>query len=380
MLRRLDQKELLMAASAHRFLRFFSSAGDEHADTGVPSAGNVGGQVAVAPLSAIDRANERLISEIAEFLTSCRLPITSHNLLIAHSAFSGEDPQLARTIGQRRLSGEAVTQDWLAAQTRCEDQESAVRAMIAQLQDSLDRFSTTASKARTSTADCNAALARQVDRATQARDSVDLDDMLGLAQSILAHSQQLEADIRSSEHETRTLRERLARAQRDAEVDHLTGLPNRRAFETVLDRHYREAQADIDHLCIAFCDIDHFKHVNDNHGHETGDRVIKALAETLDQLSNQQCHVARHGGEEFVLLFRGINKHQAREKLDSVRASFADRRFVNRKTDDPIGRVTFSGGVADVFAYANPREALRAADEALYLAKEQGRNAVMTAP
>lgn len=336
--------------------------------------------MAVAPLSAIDRANERLISEIAEFLTSCRLPITSHNLLIAHSAFSGEDPQLARTIGQRRLSGEAVTQDWLAAQTRCEDQESAVRAMIAQLQDSLDRFSTTASKARTSTADCNAALARQVDRATQARDSVDLDDMLGLAQSILAHSQQLEADIRSSEHETRTLRERLARAQRDAEVDHLTGLPNRRAFETVLDRHYREAQADIDHLCIAFCDIDHFKHVNDNHGHETGDRVIKALAETLDQLSNQQCHVARHGGEEFVLLFRGINKHQAREKLDSVRASFADRRFVNRKTDDPIGRVTFSGGVADVFAYANPREALRAADEALYLAKEQGRNAVMTAP
>ena len=171
-----------------------------------------------------------------------------------------------------------------------------------------------------------------------------------------------------------------SRAQRDAEVDHLTGLPNRRAFEAVLDRHYREAMTTIDSLIVAICDIDHFKLVNGNHGHETGDRVIKAVAETLNRLGNNKCHVARHGGEEFVLLFRGVTKAQAREKLDAVRENFSQRRFVNRKTDDPIGQVTFSGGVADVFAYTTPGEALRAAHEARYLAKEQGRNAVMAAP
>jgi diguanylate cyclase len=362
---------MLMAATAHRFLRFFASGGDDQPDRAPSSA---------APLSAIDRANERLIGEIADFLTSCRLSITSHNLLIAHSAFSGNDPQLAREIGQRRLAGETITQEWLDQHVRSEDQESVIRTLISQLEDSLGRFAQTTHNARTTTADCNAALSSQLDRARQTPESLDLADVLGLAQTVLDQSRKFEADIRASEQETRNLRERLTRALRDAEVDHLTGLPNRRAFEAVFDRHYREAQTDIDHLCIAFCDIDHFKQVNDNHGHETGDRVIQAVAEALDRLSNQNCHVARHGGEEFVLIFRGLTKAQSREKLDAVRENFATRRFVNRKTDDPIGRVTFSGGVADVFAYANPREALRAADEALYLAKAQGRNAVMAAP
>jgi len=365
-----------MTATTHRFLRFFGSATDGDAASPARDDAPVPGP----PLSAIERANERLITEIAEFLTSNRLAVTSHNLLIAHAAFGGEDPQLARTIGQRRLAGEAITQEWLDSQIRQEDQESAIRTMIAQLEDSLDRFAHTAHSARASTADCNAALAHHVDRVAQMPESINLTDMLGFAHTILDHSRRLESDIRASEQETRNLRERLARAQRDADIDHLTGLPNRRAFEASYQRHYREAQAQIDSLCIAICDIDHFKLVNDRHGHETGDRVIRAVAETLDRLSNQNCHVARHGGEEFVLLFRGLSKAQACAKLDAVRENFAARRFVNRKTDDPIGQVTFSAGVADVFAYTNPRDALRAADAALYVAKESGRNAVMAAP
>jgi diguanylate cyclase len=369
-----------MSAPSHRILRFFTSSSDPDPKP-VPDHKVVSGGKETHPnLTAVDRANERLLSEISEFLTSCKLAVTSRNLLIAHAAFSGEDPQLARSIGQRRLSGLAITQEWLDEATRTDDQESTIRTLISQLEDSLDRFAITAKNARTSTANCNAELARHVDAVTNEPETLRLEDVLGLAHTILDHSRKLEADIRASEVETGTLRERLARAQRDAEVDHLTGLPNRRAFEAVFDREYREAQADIDNLCVAFCDIDHFKRVNDNHGHETGDRVIQAVAEALDRLSNNKCHVARHGGEEFVLLFRGLTKTQAREKLDAVRETFSARRFVNRKTDDPIGRVTFSGGVADVFAYPMPRDALRAADEALYLAKEQGRNSVMAAP
>lgn len=369
-----------MSASSHRILRFFSSSSDADSKAEPDAKAAAGPQAHNPPLTAVDRANERLIGEISEFLTTCRLGITSRNLLIAHAAFSGEDPQLARAIGQRRLAGLAITQEWLDEAARNEDQESTIRTLITQLEDSLDRFATTAHKARASTADCNAELARHVDSVGLTPDSLRLEDVLGLANTILDHSRKLEADIRSSEVEAKTLRERLARAQHDAEIDHLTGLPNRRAFESVFDREYREAQADIDNLCVAFCDIDHFKRINDNHGHETGDRVIQAVAESLDRLSNKKCHVARHGGEEFVLLFRGLTKAQAREKLDAVRENFGARRFVNRKTDDPIGRVTFSGGVADVFAYSMPRDALRAADEALYLAKEQGRNAIMAAP
>src|SRR3546814_9014444 len=104
---------------------------------------------------------------------------------------------------------------------------------------------------------------------------------------------------------TTLCRSSLARAKRDAEVDYLTGLPNRRAFEALLERHYREAREQPVALSVAFCDIDNFKAINDAHGHDAGDRVLKVIADTLAQISNDNCHVARHGGEELVMLFRG---------------------------------------------------------------------------
>ena len=185
------------------------------------------------------------------------------------------------------------------------------------------------------------------------------------------------AEMKRSEDEAQALRRELDKARHDAEIDHLTGLPNRRAFEAALDRHYREARQEADHLCVAFCDIDHFKRVNDTHGHDTGDRVIKAIGEALARISDDTCHVARHGGEEFVMLFRGKTTQEAWEKLDAVRENFGSRQFVNRANDNPIGKITFSGGIADVFAHKNPRDALKAADEALYEAKSGGRNQIV---
>ncbi|MCB2076880.1 MAG: GGDEF domain-containing protein, partial [Novosphingobium sp.] len=128
-----------------------------------------------------------------------------------------------------------------------------------------------------------------------------------------------------------------------------------------------------------FCDIDHFKRINDSHGHEAGDRVLKAVARSLAKISDDKCHVARHGGEEFVILLRGQTLDEALRTLDEARRTMAERRLVNRANDIPFGRITFSGGVADVFAHASPREALKAADDALYVAKNQGRNRILTA-
>lgn len=79
------------------------------------------------------------------------------------------------------------------------------------------------------------------------------------------------------------------------------------------------------------------------------------------------------------MLFRGVSLTEAHERLDALREQFASRKLVNRKTDAPFGQVTFSGGIADVFAFPNPRDALKAADEALYGAKEGGRNKILVA-
>ena len=76
------------------------------------------------------------------------------------------------------------------------------------------------------------------------------------------------------------------------------------------------------------------------------------------------------------MLFRGLPPSEAVKKLDEAREGLAERRLINRKTDQPFGKITFSGGVADVFGFGDARAALKAADEALYRAKENGRNRI----
>jgi diguanylate cyclase len=141
----------------------------------------------------------------------------------------------------------------------------------------------------------------------------------------------------------------------------------------------RDARDAGESLCLAFVDIDHFKRVNDTHGHPAGDRVLKFVGEALNRIADARCFVARHGGEEFAVIWRNHTVDKAWKKLDSAREEIAERRLVNRANDKPFGKITFSGGIADAFAYPDKSAALKAADEALYLAKKSGRNRVFKA-
>lgn len=328
-------------------------------------------------------ARRQLVEAISSFLLDNDLEVSPANLLTAHGAFSGIDPRLARQIASRAHAGEQITQEWLDEVTgNNRDGENAdIERLMVKLEANLDAFSKSASTARNVTTNYNAALEQHVEGLEKVEDETGqiLSSLAGLAKAMLERTRKVEEEMRRSEEEAKSLRKSLARARKDANIDHLTGLPNRRAFEGLLEKHYREAQAAIEPLSVAFCDIDHFKRINDTHGHDAGDRVIKAIAETLATISNDNCHVARHGGEEFVMLFRGLTPREAQERLDRTREQLANRQLINRKTDEPFGQVTFSGGVADVFGYANPREALGAADEALYKAKESGRNRILLA-
>jgi diguanylate cyclase len=198
-----------------------------------------------------------------------------------------------------------------------------------------------------------------------------------MARAMLERTRALEQEMARSEAQTKSLRRSLDQARKRADHDHLTGLPNRRAFETRFAREHVTARTNGEQLCVAFCDIDHFKRINDEHGHEAGDRVLKTVADTLAHISDDRCHVARHGGEEFVVLLRGRSLHQAWELLDDTRQQMANRKMVNRANDTPFGQVTFSAGIADVFAFEDPRAALGAADQALYRAKAEGRNRII---
>jgi diguanylate cyclase len=353
--------------------RFLGWLGLRHSRGAAPDAGD-------APPDRARAARYELVASITSFLVDNDLDVSPANLLLAHGAFSGRNPRLARQIVAQAQTPEGISQTWL---NELDEQESnqpdrvELDRLMTRLETNLEAFHANTKEARTVTSDYGTELEQHVVDLEQLQKTGRIVSSLAdLAKVMLERTRKAEDDMRKSEDEAKALRRSLDRAKRDAEVDYLTGLPNRRAFENLLDRHYKEARAAVEPLSIAFCDIDEFKKVNDIHGHDAGDRVIKAIADTLARISNDHCHVARHGGEEFVMLFRGLTPTQAAEKLDDAREALADRRLINRKTDEPFGQITFSGGVADVFGYGDTRAALKAADDALYKAKAGGRNRV----
>lgn len=167
------------------------------------------------------------------------------------------------------------------------------------------------------------------------------------------------------------LRVSLAEAQDTARRDVLTGLSNRLAFEEAFARLDRTAGP----VCLAVCDVDHFKRLNDEHGHGVGDRVLSAIGQGLE--SGCAGHfVARHGGEEFAVLMEGMTLSAAAELLDTARAGLSARRFRDRVSGAALGRITLSAGVVAL----RPDEAFEAAfaraDRLLYAAKADGRDRV----
>jgi diguanylate cyclase len=333
-----------------------------------------------APLNGVRR--EQLIDRIRDFFSENKVEVTSENLLAVHAAFSGASPRMARKFGVMREENRPITQAWLdqvAEKDEDGGQRDNAQQLLHRLSTRLEVFTSTAARARSDSGSYHAALEQVASVLPEGEGGDFVSSLAELTRAMIERTHLLEESMRRSEDEATALRKSLDRAQRDAHIDHLTGLPNRRAFEVVLETEYRAAQVAIEPLCLVFCDIDHFKRINDTHGHDAGDRVIQAIAQMLQRLSDDKCHVARHGGEEFVMLFRDKTPTQVYELMDEARERLASRNFVNRKSDEGIGQITISGGVANVFAYPDARAALEAADEALYRAKRGGRNRICMA-
>lgn len=335
--------------------------------------------IAPSPSSGtrVQEARRILLEKINEFVIRYDLAVTASNMSTICAALSGSHPELASALVKREAAGEPIDQRWLDTIARLDPDGHSRIAALETLSDKLEyaliRFAQTARTAQSETSDHRGAIGAQIDTLSGPEDFA---QVLDLSRAMIERVEQIEAAMARSEAETERLRENLAKARIEADVDHLTGLPNRRAFERRLVSAAMEAREKGEPLSLAFCDLDHFKSINDRHGHEAGDRVLCTLASSLIDYAGDSFFVARHGGEEFVLLFYGLDKHAAHQRLDAMRAAQATRQLMNRDNGLPFGKITFSGGVAEVTEDADTRSALARADAALYRAKQQGRNRV----
>jgi diguanylate cyclase (GGDEF)-like protein len=158
----------------------------------------------------------------------------------------------------------------------------------------------------------------------------------------------------------------LVKAAGAAEIDSTTGLPNRRGFDRELAVAISAVQRGHDELSVAFLDLDHFKVINDTAGHGAGDRRLRAVADTWVPLLPQGALLARQGGDEFAVLFPGLDLAEAADAAEVMRAAIAARGH------------TCSGGVAQWESGLTGSLLMSRADIALYRAKGGGRNRVYT--
>jgi diguanylate cyclase (GGDEF)-like protein len=159
----------------------------------------------------------------------------------------------------------------------------------------------------------------------------------------------------------------MAETQLQAMTDGLTGLMNRRSFEN----RARALRADGADYALVMADLDHFKGLNDTHGHETGDRALRVFAETLRQSTRAEDLVCRYGGEEFTVLLPGVDVVGAVEIMERVREVLA---LTTRRGDVPS--FTASYGIAESAAATDFDDLLLRADRALFAAKQAGRDCI----
>jgi diguanylate cyclase (GGDEF)-like protein len=155
--------------------------------------------------------------------------------------------------------------------------------------------------------------------------------------------------------------------------DSLTGLLNHAQIQLAAERVFMQCKRKKTTFTIAMIDIDKFKQVNDTYGHLTGDRVIKALAQLLQQRLRVTDYIGRFGGEEFLLIMPDMDIHDAGNLINNLRKSFS---VINFKEANLSFNVTFSAGVAENTDMETFMEQIKIADEALYKAKKRGRNIV----
>jgi diguanylate cyclase len=190
----------------------------------------------------------------------------------------------------------------------------------------------------------------------------------------------LQQKVSMSQDEIQRLRGDLERARGEALLDALTGVLNRKGFEQKLHALLKEAPPPGRCHCLVMLDIDHFKKVNDTHGHVMGDRVIQGLGEILRAVVNGGPHAAaRYGGEEFAILLPQATLDESAQLAEAVRARTKAMKIRDRRTQEVLVTVTISGGVAAMQEGDDAIALVSRADAALYESKKLGRDRVTRA-
>ena len=190
-------------------------------------------------------------------------------------------------------------------------------------------------------------------------------------------NQALEARLNDSKQEINQLHQHLETVRTESLTDPLTSLANRKLFDQALDHAMTVAAAKGEPLSLLMTDIDHFKNFNDTYGHQTGDQVLRLVAMSLKNNVKGQDTAARYGGEEFAVILPNTVLRSAVTVAEHIRRAVMAKQLIKRSTNEQLGRITISLGVASWRRGDSAQSLIGRADDCLYSAKRAGRNRVI---
>jgi diguanylate cyclase len=318
-------------------------------------------------------------------MVSHGVPPTPHNYTVWFTYVSGLESELSREIDARIAAQEPFT-DQVSNELYerfCDMSRhlGMLQQTSAELDHAVERVVTVIAAATGDTENFNKRLdnfSHELDGGMSAeRVRTIVANLLVETQQVTEKSRTLEERLSQASGEVAELRQNLEVVRREALTDPLTGIPNRKLFESRLREAARNAVETSEPLALLMLDIDHFKRFNDTYGHQLGDQVLRLVAKTLADGVKGRDTPARFGGEEFVIVLPQTRLENAVTLAEQIRRTMARHKVVRKDTGEEYGVIALSVGASVYRPGEDLADLIRRADAALYHAKHTGRNRVV---
>lgn len=268
------------------------------------------------------------------------------------------------------LMARSRTQDVISKDLSPENQ--AVLRMLAELLSVAEHIATNVNSHNTEIE----ANVQEVDRLNVTGEmAVIKQSLMGHMASLLTSNRHLQEDLICTRYRLEEQAQEIDHVRREARSDALTEVPNRRAFDEKLHLLLNDWRQENKPFTLILADLDQFKRVNDAHGHQVGDCVLKAAGSGLKQLAREGDFVGRYGGDEFAILMPNTPRGTGMELADAIRLAIGEHSFSVAVRGGEVS-ISFSMGIAAPHDGDTDESILKRADQALYHAKRTGRNHV----
>lgn len=319
-------------------------------------------------------------------LSELKLPITPVNYTLAYFYSSGKDITLTNKLDDMFKDVEHWNEDsakTLFARYVCQCEEVQNSELREELLMTVAQIIGSLIDLTGKTSISNEVLETHIKHLAESREPKVI---LNIASQIIAETRNIveqnrafESALRESTMEINVLKDELDHVRKQATLDALTGLHNRRGFDQTIEEVRQEALSGRENFCLMIIDVDHFKDVNDHHGHLVGDKVLKGISSLLHSHMRGNDYLSRFGGEEFAIILRETPITGAFTVAENLRQSIEKLRLKHVKTGQQIGKVTISVGLAAYRQGETVIELIERCDRALYRAKSLGRNRTVLA-